>query len=85
MLADALAAVAEGRAEQARDHLVALYLCRVMSYWDEIERLDDPAAIDAAIDAQARAVIRAVARRELSFGAAPTMKFSSGAWSGGQR
>lgn len=84
VLADALAAVAAGRAVEARDHLVALYLCRVMTYWDEIERLDDPAAIDAALDVQTAAAIRAVARRRgLELTVAPPMALSPGAWAGG--
>jgi hypothetical protein len=84
VLADALLAVASGRAREARDHLVAVYLCRVMTYWDEIERLGEPAAIDAALDAQTAAVIRAVARRGIEFAAAPPMTLSPGAWRGGQ-
>src|SRR5216683_2227125 len=81
LVADALAAVAAGCAAEARDHLVALYLCRVMTYWDEIESLGDPAVIDAALDAQTAAVIRAVARRHgLEFTVAPPMALSPGVW-----
>ena len=84
VLADALAAVAAGRAAEARDHLVALYLCRVMTYWDEVDRLEDSAAIDAALDAQTAAVIRAVARRRgLEFTVAPPLVLAPGAWAGG--
>ena len=85
VLADALAAVAAGYAAEVRDHLVALYLCRVMTYWDEIERLEeDPAAIDAALDAQTAAVIHAVARRRgLEFTVAPPLAFTPGAWAEG--
>jgi glucosylglycerate synthase len=83
VLADALAAVAAGRAAEGRDHLVALYLCRVMTYWDEIERMGDPAAIDAALDAQTAGVIRAVARRRLELTVAPSLALSSGVWAGG--
>jgi glucosylglycerate synthase len=84
VLADALAAVAADRAAEARDHLVALYLCRVMTYWDEIERMGDPAAIDAALDAQTATVIRAVARRRgLELTVAPPLSLNPGAWAGG--
>lgn len=82
VLADALAAVAAARAAEARDHLVALYLCRVMTYWDEIERMGSPAEIDAALDAQTAAVIRGVARRTLELTVAPPMSLSPGAWAG---
>jgi hypothetical protein len=83
VLADALAALAGGRGAEARDHLVALYLCRVMTYWEEIERLGDPAEIDAALDGQTDAVVVAVARRDLRFAAAPPMDFRPGPWAAG--
>ena len=84
VLADALAAVAAGRAAEARDHLVALYLCRVMTYWDEMELMDDPAAIDAALDAQTATVIRAVALRHgLELTVDPPPSLNPGAWAGG--
>jgi hypothetical protein len=83
VLADALGALAAGKARQARDHLVALYLCRVFTYWDEIEDLGEPGAIDAALDAQTAQVIRAVARRKLQFPSMPPMALIPGAWQGG--
>jgi hypothetical protein len=83
VLADALVALAGGQAVEARDHLVALYLCRVVTYWEEIERLGDPAEIDAALDRQTVAVVSAVARRDLCFTAAPPMDFRPGPWAAG--
>lgn len=80
VLGDALAAVAAGRAAEARDHLVALYLCRVAAYWREIERLRDPEAIDALLDEQSEMVRTAVARRRLRFAIRPPMDFRAGPW-----
>lgn len=80
VLADTLTGLAAGSATEARDHLVALYLCRVFTYWDEIEQLREPAAIDALLEAQTRAVIDAVTDRRLTFTALPPMAFHTGAW-----
>jgi hypothetical protein len=80
VLSDMLSALARGRAVEARDHLVALYLCRVQTYWEEIERLDDPAAIDALLDEQTAAVVAAVSKRELRFDTGPPMMFNPGFW-----
>jgi glucosylglycerate synthase len=80
VLADALAGLAAGRACEARDHLVALYLCRVAAYWREIERLARPAAIDALLDEQSALVSAAVSRRGLRFAARPPMDFRPGPW-----
>jgi hypothetical protein len=81
VLADALTAVAGRRAGEARDHLVALYLCRVRTYWQEIEALGDPDAIDALLDKQAEAVVAVVGRRNLRFTVRPSMEFQPGFWS----
>lgn len=80
VLGDGLAAVAAGRAVAARDHLVALYLCRVAAYWREIGRLRDPQAIDALLDEQSEIVRAAVARRRLRFAVRPPMDFRAGPW-----
>jgi hypothetical protein len=85
VLADALEGLAAGHAQEARDHLVALYLCRVMTYWEEIDLLHDLIAIDKALDAQTEAAIRAVSRRGLDFTLTPPMTLSPGAWRGGAR
>ena len=83
VLADALAALAGGRGEQARDHLVALYLCRVRIYWAEMDRLGAPDAIDALLDEQSALVADAVSRRSLRFAVRPPMDFRAGAWTDG--
>ncbi|MGM1060191.1 family 2 glycosyl transferase [Saccharothrix sp. Mg75] len=67
VLADALAAVSAGRFEQARDHLVALYVNRVMTFWDEIEGLDDD-AIDDLLDRQAARTVEAVRDKRIALG-----------------
>ena len=83
VLAGALAALADGRGEQARDHLVALYLCRVRTYWAEIDRLGAPDAIDALLDEQSALVADAVSRCSLRFAVRPPMDFRPGAWTDG--
>jgi glucosylglycerate synthase len=80
VLGDGLAALAAGRAVEARDHLVALYLCRVATYWREIERLRAPDAIDALLDEQSAMVSAAVSRRNIRFGSRPPMDFQVGPW-----
>jgi len=80
VLADALSGLSAGSAAEVRDHLVALYLCRVFTYWEEIEQLREPAAIDALLEAQTCAVIDAVADRKLTFAGSPPMAFHAGAW-----
>jgi hypothetical protein len=85
VLADALAGLAAGHAVQARDHLVALYLCRVRTYWDEIEQLAEPEAIDVLLDAQTTAVVDAIAARKLAFATGPPMAFNPGFWAEGAR
>jgi glucosylglycerate synthase len=85
VLADALTALADGRGAEARDHLVALYLCRVLTYWQEIEQLGDPDAIDALLDEQSALVAVAVSRRSLRFAVRPPMDFRVGQWADGAR
>jgi glucosylglycerate synthase len=67
ILADALAAVSEGWFEPARDHLVALYVNRVLTFWDEIDGLPDD-GIDALLDRQAVGTVRAVRARGIALG-----------------
>ena len=80
VLGDALAALAAGQAAEARDHLVALYLCRVATYWREIEQLGKPGAIDALLDEQSTLVAAAVSRRGLRCRNRPPMDFRAGPW-----
>ncbi len=80
LIADLLTALAAGESERARDHLVALYLSRVMTYWEEIEGRS-PAQIDTLLDTQAEAVADAVSSRDLTFsGASLPMTFRAGFW-----
>jgi hypothetical protein len=51
ILADSLAALADGEFERSRDHLIALYVNRVMTFWDEIRGLTGT-EIDALLDRQ---------------------------------
>jgi hypothetical protein len=85
VLADALSGVAAGHAATVRDHLVALYLSRVMSYWREIEHAE-PEQIDALLRAQAQAVREQVGERRLSFAEADLpRRFEPGYWRQGPR
>ncbi|GGP64547.1 glycosyltransferase family 2 protein [Saccharothrix coeruleofusca] len=82
VLADALAALAGGRFEQARDHLVALYVNRVLTFWEEIDGLDDT-RIDGLLDRQAELTVRAVRDRRIALGGStgPGV-FRVGHWAG---
>jgi glucosylglycerate synthase len=80
LLADALSALARGNAEQARDHLVPLYLNRVLTYWDEIDRLS-PVEIDMLLERQCAAVVAAVDARGIRFSdSSPPWRFAAGYW-----
>jgi glucosylglycerate synthase len=82
LLADAMEALAADRFGPARDHLIALYVNRVLSFWDEIDGLPG-AEIDALLDRQASDTVKAVADRSISFGRTtrPT-GFDRGYWTG---
>ncbi|MFD1148367.1 family 2 glycosyl transferase [Saccharothrix hoggarensis] len=71
ILADAVAAVAGGRFEAARDHLVALYVNRVLTFWEEIDGLRD-GEVDELLDRQAALTVRAVRDRRITLGGALT-------------
>jgi hypothetical protein len=83
VLADALAAVEAGRGVEARDHLVALFVCRVAAHWQEIEQLGTPEAIDAVLDEQSAMVSAAISRRAPQFTVRPPMEFRPGPWTEG--
>ncbi|WP_199440043.1 glycosyltransferase family 2 protein [Umezawaea beigongshangensis] len=82
LLADAVQALGDGEFEAARDHLVALYVNRVLTFWDEIEGLDG-SEIDALLDRQTARTAHAVRRRGVTFDptCAPT-GFSTAHWDG---
>jgi hypothetical protein len=66
LLADCLEGVAAGEFERSRDHLIALYVNRVMTFWDEIDGLG-PQEIDAVLDRQTSETARAVRERSILF------------------
>ncbi|WNV84405.1 glycosyltransferase family A protein [Umezawaea sp. Da 62-37] len=65
LLADAVAGVARGGLETTRDHLVSLYVNRVLTFWEEIEELDGP-QIDVLLDRQATETVRALGSRDIA-------------------
>jgi hypothetical protein len=82
VLADAVDVLATGRFGQARDHLIALYVNRVLSFWDEIDGLSG-VEIDALLDRQVSDTVKAVADRSIVFGRTPLPTgFDRGHWTG---
>ena len=80
LLADCLQGVAKGEFERSRDHLVALYVNRVMTFWDEIDGLG-PQQIDEFLDRQTSETAREVRERALVFDNPPvTSGFDPGRW-----
>ncbi len=80
LLADGLQALARGELQRSRDHLIALCVNRVMTFWAEIEGFDT-ASVDALLDRQAEDTARAVAERTIIFTAPPgTGRFDAGRW-----
>jgi hypothetical protein len=82
LLADAVEMLARGPFQPVRDHLIALYVNRVLSFWAEIEGLSG-VEIDALLDRQARDTVKAVADRSITFtGATAPTCFDRGYWTG---
>ncbi|MBW4721271.1 glycosyltransferase family 2 protein [Saccharothrix obliqua] len=82
VLADALTALAAGRFEAARDHLVALYVNRVLTFWEEVDGLPG-GEVDALLDRQAARTATAVRARGLVFGdVTPPDRFDVRHWAG---
>lgn len=80
VLGDALDGLAAGHHAQVRDHLVALYLSRVMTYWEEIAYFTND-EVDALLDEQTDHVVAEVARRGVRFGSSNiTRTFEPGYW-----
>ncbi|TCO60876.1 glycosyltransferase [Actinocrispum wychmicini] len=80
ILADGVEALARGQFQPARDHLIALYINRVLSFWDEIADLTG-AEIDALLDRQATETVKAVADRPITFtGVTQATGFDRGTW-----
>ena len=82
LLADALEGLAAGHFATARDHLIALYVNRVLSFWEEIDGLGGD-EVDALLDRQANDTAKAVADRDLTFGNVTTsLGYDRGHWTG---
>lgn len=77
VLADALQGVAAGELIQVRDHLVALYLSRLMTYWQEIQDRSDDEVVEL-LDRQIDLTIEAVQGRSIEF--RPSLAFVPGTW-----
>lgn len=84
LLVDALQRVGEGRAEVARDHLMALFVNRVFTFWAEIDGLDSD-GVDGLLDRVVTDTARIARSRGITFGAPPPDgPFSPGRWAGRQ-
>lgn len=82
VLADGLAAVATGHRLAVRDHLIALYVNRMLSFWDEVAQ-HSSAEVDALLNRQAGDTAKAVADRALVFNERePATWFGRGLWHG---
>lgn len=79
ILGDAITALAHGEFTESRDHLIALYLNRLMTWWAEVEELDSP-EVDALLDQQARDTTKVIANRELTFEIGGPGEFTRGRW-----
>ncbi|HWC81150.1 MAG TPA: glycosyltransferase [Pseudonocardiaceae bacterium] len=81
LLAEALAGVAAGRFQAARDHLIALFVNRVLTFWTEIEgRTEDE--VNALLARQAADTAVQIGRQAISFGpdSRPPGAFDRGYW-----
>jgi hypothetical protein len=80
ILADAIESISRCGIGRTRDHLVALYIARVFSYWDEIEGLPVD-AINKLLDDQSERVASEVMNRRIEF-RRPTApaSFERGRW-----
>jgi glucosylglycerate synthase len=78
ILADAVETLSRGGFQCVRDHLIALYVGRVLSFWSEIDGMCG-AEIDALLDRQAGDTVKAVAERSITFtGRHPPAVFDRG-------
>lgn len=82
ILADALTALSAGRHETARDHLIALYVQRIRTWWTEIEHLDATQTQDL-VTQQVHQTASVVQQRRLSWsGLHLPYTFDVGNWKG---
>jgi hypothetical protein len=82
LLANSIQALAGGQFQAARDHLIALYINRVLSFFEEIEQLND-SETNALLDRQTRHTAKAISERSVTFApdTAP-QTFDRGYWTG---
>lgn len=81
ILADAVDAVALGAFTAARDHLIALYVNRLVTFWEEIWGKGS-ADIDAMLIRQTEAAAHAIQARKSLRGALTPVGFDRGLWEG---
>lgn len=81
LLADGLRYLATtGELATTRDDLVAMYFCRVMTYWDEIDGLTAQ-GVDRMLTSQTDAICEAVCQRPVPFpDSIPPVGFTAGYW-----
>ncbi|MGH3803681.1 MAG: hypothetical protein ACRDTD_26835, partial [Pseudonocardiaceae bacterium] len=79
LLADATVGIAGGELLAVRDHLVALYLSRLMTFWLETAELSD-AGVAAELDRQIALTVQAVQARSVEFDVSAPYQLSPGAW-----
>lgn len=82
VLADAVELLADGRFQVSRDHLIALYINRALSFWEEVTYLTST-EVTARLDEQTNDTVLAVSKRDLRFevGDGP-QTFDRGYWTG---
>lgn len=84
LLVDGVETMSRGDFQLARDHLIGLYVNRVLSFWDEIGDLPG-AEIDALLDRQAGDTAKIMSDRAISFARAVVPSGSTydrGRWTG---
>ena len=81
LLAESLVGVAKGRFGAARDHLIALFVNRVMTFWEEIERLDED-GVNTLLDRVALDTATMVDQLDITFGpeSLAPVAFGRGYW-----
>ena len=79
LLGEAVAGLAGGELLAVRDHLVALYLSRLMTFWAETSHLSD-AGVATRLDHQIELTARAVHAQAVEFDIAAPPELSPGPW-----
>jgi hypothetical protein len=79
LLAEALDVLASGQFQVARDHLVALYIARTLSFWDEVASLS-PTEVATSLYDQVSETAREVGKRGIRFTGPGPRTFSRGYW-----